>query len=126
MTRGHKYTKAQQKVIKEKFIEALMKSGGVLKPACEALHMSRQTVLDWRKADPDFDKACGEAIEVFLDEAEGKLYAAVRRGNLKAIKYFLDRKGRSRGYDLHQDIDLTATVIRPRVIFEGDEDGVQD
>ncbi len=126
MTRGHRYTKAQKKVIKDKFIEALMKSGGVLKPACEALHVSRQTILDWRKADPEFDKACGEAIEVFLDEAESKLYAAVRRGNFKAIKFFLECKGRGRGYDQHQDIDLTATVVRPRVIFEGEEDGVQD
>ena len=88
--------------------------------------MSRQTVLDWRKEDPDFDRACAEACELFLDEAESRLYAAVRRGNLKAIKFYLERKGRSRGYDLHQDIDLTATVLRPRVVFEGEDPQEKD
>ena len=128
MKRGQKYSKAQKKAYKEKIIAKLTESGGIIKSACEALHMSRQTLLDWRKEDPEFDAACAETCEVFIDEAESKLYAAVRRGNLKAIKFFLERKGRSRGYDLHQDIDLTATVMRPRVIFEGgeDEDGLQD
>ena len=120
MKRGVRYTKAQKVATKEKFIELLKKSGGILKPACEALHMSRQTVLDWRKEDPEFDKACLEACELFLDEAESRLYAAVRRGNFKAVKFYLEHKGRSRGYDQHQDIDLTASVIRPRVIFEDD------
>lgn len=125
MRSGTKLTKAQKKVVKDKFIEALKKSGGVPKPACEAMHLSRQTIVDWRKDDPEFDAACGEAIELFIDEAESRLYAAIRRGNFKAIKFFLATKGRNRGYDTHQDIDLTATVIRPRVIFEGDEeDGV--
>lgn len=126
MRSGTKLTKAQKKVVKDKFIEALKKSGGVLKPACEALHISRQTILDWRKEDPDFDRACAEACELFLDEAESRLYAAVRRGNLKAIKFYLERKGRSRGYDLHQDIDLTATVLRPRVVFEGEDPQEKD
>ena len=126
MKRGVRYTKTQKAATKEKFIEQLKKSGGILKPACEALHMSRQTVLDWRKEDPDFDRACAEACELFLDEAESRLYAAVRRGNLKAIKFYLERKGRSRGYDLHQDIDLTATVLRPRVVFEGEDPQEKD
>ena len=122
MRSGTKLTKAQKKVVKDKFIEALKKSGGVLKPACEALHISRQTILDWRKADPEFDAACNEACELFLDEVESRLYAAVRRGNFKAIKFYLETKGRARGYDAHQEIDLTATVVRPRVVFEGEED----
>ena len=124
LSKGQKYTKAQKAEIKVKFVELLKKSGGVLKPACEALHISRHTILDWRKEDPDFAQACAETIELFIDEAESKLYAAVRRGNFKAIKFFLENKGRARGYDPHQEIDLTATatVIRPRVVFEGEEE----
>ena len=122
MKKGIRLTKAQKQEIKDKFIEQLKKSGGILKPACESMHVSRQTILDWRKDDSDFDRACAETCELFLDEAESRLYAAVRRGNLKAIKFYLERKGRSRGYDLHQDIDLTATVLRPRVVFEGEEE----
>ncbi len=127
MARAYKYrSKAQKAKAKEAFIEAMKKSGGILKSACESTGLPRRTIYDWRKEDPEFDAACGETMELMLDEAENKLIAAVRRGNLKAVKFFLTHKGRGRGYDLHQDIDLTATVLRPRVVFEGDEDGVQD
>lgn len=122
MKSGTRLSKAQKKVVKDKFIEALKKSGGVLKPAMDACHIkSRHTIADWRKEDPEFDAACNEACELFLDEAESRLYAAVRRGNFKAIKFYLETKGRARGYDAHQEIDLTATVVRPRVVFEGEE-----
>jgi hypothetical protein len=126
-TKQRHLSKAQKVKAKATFVEAMKKSGGILKDACEKTGIARQTIYDWRQADPDFDAACQETQELMLDEAESKLMAAVRRGNLKAIKFFLERKGRSRGYDLHQDIDLTATVLRPRVVFEGDEnDAVQD
>ena len=105
-------------------MEAFRKTGGILKDACEKTGIPRRTIFDWRQHDPEFDAACSEAQEIMLDEAETRLIAAVRRGNFKAIKFYLEHKGRARGYDLHQDIDLTATVIRPRVVFEGDEDGV--
>lgn len=126
MARGHKYSKAQKKAVKEKFLEALQRSGGIYKSACEALHISRRMIIDWRREDPEFDEACNETVEVFIDEVETKLHEAIKAGNFKAIKFFLERKARNRGYDMHQDIDLTTTVLRPRVIFEDDEDGVQD
>lgn len=116
--------KAEKAKAKEQFVEAFRKAGGILKDACEKTGIPRRTIFDWRQADPEFDAACSEAQELMLDEAETRLVAAIRRGNFKAIKFYLEHKGRSRGYDLHQDIDLTATVIRPRVVFEGEEDGV--
>lgn len=126
-TRQRHLSKAQKVKAKATFVEAMKKSGGILKDACEKTGIARQTIYDWRRADPEFDAACNETQELMLDEAETRLIAAVRRGNLKAVKFYLERKGRSRGYDLHQDIDLTATVLRPRVVFEGDEnDGLQD
>ena len=125
MARQYRYrTKAEKAKAKEQFVEAFRKAGGILKDACEKTGIPRRTIFDWRQQDPEFDAACSEAQEIMLDEAETRLIAAVRRGNFKAIKFYLEHKGRARGYDLHQDIDLTATVIRPRVVFEGDEDGV--
>lgn len=125
MARQYRYrTKAEKAKAKEQFVEAFRKAGGILKDACEKTGIPRRTIFDWRQKDPEFDAACSEAQEIMLDEAETRLIAAVRRGNFKAIKFYLEHKGRARGYDLHQDIDLTATVIRPRVVFEGDEDGV--
>ena len=122
-----RYNKTAKALMKKRIIEELVKTGGLITPVSESLHVDRGTIINWRAEDPEFDAACAETMEMFLDTAESKLFAAVRRGNLKAVKFFLERKGRSRGYDLHQDIDLTATVVRPRVIFEGEEeDAVQD
>jgi len=123
-TKQRHLNKTEKAKAKAQFVEAFRKTGGILKDACEKTGLSRTTVYGWRQEDPEFDAACSEAQEIMLDEAETRLIAAVRRGNFKAIKFYLERKGRARGYDLHQDIDLTATVIRPRVVFEGEEDGV--
>ena len=72
--------------------------------------------------------ACDEAAEIALDMAESALLRNIQAGDTKAIKFYLMCKGKSRGYDPRQEIDINATVVRPRVVFEEDEnDGsVQD
>lgn len=127
--RGHRYTKAQKAQIKANIIEALQKSGGIIGSACKACSVSRQTILDWRKEDPEFAKACDETLEIALDLAESALLRNIQAGDTKAIKFYLLCKGKSRGYDLHQEIDINATVTRPRVVFEDEEEdgnAVQD
>lgn len=62
-----------------------------------------------------------------LDQAEVALMRNIQAGDTKAIRFYLQCKGKSRGYDLRQEIDLNATVVRPRVVFEDEGDGsVQD
>ncbi len=125
-TKQRHLNKAEKAKAKAAFVEAFKKAGGIMKDACEKTGIPRRTIFDWRQQDPEFDAACSEAQEIMLDEAENRLIAAVRRGNFKAVRFYLEHKGRARGYDAHQDIDLTATVLRPRVIFEEGENGVQD
>lgn len=134
MGRRGPYTKTKQKQLKENFLEALKKSGGVVTPASNAVGISRQTYYNWRQEDPEFAAACDETLELALDLAESALLRNIQAGDTKAIKFFLICKGKSRGYDMRQEIDLNATVMRPRVVFEDEEtppeeaqtDAVQD
>ena len=86
--------------------------------------------IDRLKNAADFDaaweEASKEASEMALDLAESALMRNIQAGDTKAIKFYLQCKGKPRGYDLRQEIDLNATVTRPKVVFEDDEDAVQD
>lgn len=125
--RGHNYSAAEKKKLKELYIQAIKDHNGLLCRACEAAGIgSRNTILKWRKEDPAFNAACDaaavEAIESTLDVAEESLLRKVKAGDVKALKFYLSCKGKSRGYDLRQEIDVNATLVRPRVVFEGEED----
>ena len=108
--RGHRYSERQKKVLKEQYIEALRRSVGVMAPACAQIGVERGTIYRWRKEDPDFDAACDEVLEVALDFAESALMRNIHAGDTKAIKFFLQCKGRGRGYDPRQGIDLNASL----------------
>ena len=118
MKRGH-YNKTQQKIAKAAIIEAMKKTYGVVAPAAKAAGVSRNTVMTWRKADPEFDAACNATLELGLDVAEDALMTAIKKGNVKAIQYYLNCKGKSRGYGISYDIN--AAVSRPRIEFSDEE-----
>lgn len=50
------------------------------------------------RRDPDLKKILEEAEELRLDMAEGVLNDLAKLGDVRAVKYLLDRKGRDRGY----------------------------
>lgn len=103
--------KKQQKIIKESFLKALRKSGGIITPACEAVGISRMTVWNWRKADHEFNAAIEEMNEMTLDIAESALLKNVQAGDTNAIKFFLSTKGRSRGYGERVDVQADGVTI---------------
>ena len=123
---GQRYTKSEMIVIKAAFLEALKETGGLVTSAIKKVGLgSSKTIWLWRKQDPQFDEACKEAIaeatEMTLDLAESALLKNIKNGDIKAIKFYLACKGKTRGYDLKQEIDLNATITRPKVVFEGEE-----
>ena len=50
------------------------------------------------RRDPNLKKILQEAEELRLDMAEGVLNDLTMKGDIKAVKYLLDRKERERGY----------------------------
>lgn len=80
------------------YIEALHKAGGIQTEAARALGVGRQQVSDMVARHEVLQKAIEEATETMLDEAEYNVHDAIKEGDLDVSKFFLDRKGKKRGY----------------------------
>lgn len=77
---------------------ALRKAGGVKAHAARALGIERETLDSYIKRWGEVARAYEEANEVNLDMAESMLLRQVREGDAQQVRYYLDTKGRARGY----------------------------
>lgn len=87
-------------------IQALTKSLGVVKMACESVGISRQTHYNWVKDDQAYKQACDNLPEVVLDFAEHHLHKLISQGNPAATIFLLKTKGKKRGYVERQEIEV--------------------
>ena len=100
------------------------------------LGVSRMTVYRRIYASPKLMEAFEEETQSLMDNAENELMAIMNpatnegvRTRLEAVKFFLDRKGKSRGWGAQQEVSLAQAVsVRPVIRFDtlphdGEEDG---
>ena len=93
----NKSTKSNIK--KKAMLQALEKSLGIVTTAAKQVGIDRWTHYDWMKADPEY-KAAVEAIDdVALDFAESKLHGQIAKGDTTATIFYLNNKGKKRGYN---------------------------
>lgn len=92
----------QDKFTAEQVAEALRKSSGIKAAAARALGCDWKTVDRYVRTYATVRQAHDEATEVLLDVAEGHLASAVRRGEWEQVKYYLNAKGKSRGYGIER------------------------
>ena len=90
--------------LKEAMKEALEKTLGVVKPACERVGISRDTHYRWLKEDEEYAKAIRYAKEDRLDLSESKLFKAIINDDMRAVFWHLEREGKSRGWVQRQEI----------------------
>lgn len=86
------------KAKKEAMIEALMRTMGVITPACKAVGITRRTHYNWLESDPEYKQAVEDMPEIALDFVEAQNYKQIKEGNTSAIIFYLKTKGKSRGY----------------------------
>ena len=79
-------------------IEAIAQGLGIKTSIAKRLGVGRSTIDKWIEASPTIAAAFDNALELLLDTAEHKLIEQVLGGDLKAIRYLLDTKGKARGY----------------------------
>ena len=77
---------------------ALIAGDGVYTTAAQLLDCAPNTVRGYVERHASLRVVIDEINNVILDEGESQLYAALRAGEGWAIRYVLDRKGRSRGW----------------------------
>lgn len=83
---------------KQKFLEALNSSYGIIAEACEAMNMSRSTFYRWCKSDEAFKEQVDDVTETQIDYVESKLIKNISAGDTTAIIFYLKTKGKKRGW----------------------------
>ena len=106
------------RLTKAKFKAALEGSGGVQAVIAQKCGVDRSTISRYLDKHPDMKILQEAEMEKILGVAENKLHALINDKNIKAIKFFLETKGKKRGYVpasyVEQDNkeDVTITVVR--------------
>ncbi len=110
----------KQHIKKEKFLEALEQSFGIMSQAAKKIGVDRTTPYKWIKEDDEYADRVSEIINVPLDFVESKLFEAISKDNITAIIFYLKTKGKHRGYvERHEltginnkDLKIEVEVIR--------------
>lgn len=82
----------------EQVLEAIKDTGGIKTEVCQRLNCGRRTIYLYIDRYPEIKEAFEEEEEKVLDMAESSLFAMIQNGDLTAIFYYLNNKGRRRGY----------------------------
>ena len=109
---------------KKAMVQALVKSYGIVTKACEDVGLSRDTHYRWLKEDPEYAQDVAAIEDVALDFAESELHKRIKEGDTTATIFFLKTKGRRRGYNERQDVNLSGS-LKTVVDFRGDIDDLK-
>ena len=131
------------KVTDEQLITAIKKNAGVVAEIVKTLRreygieISRDAIYKRKEANANIAAAFEDAEAEILDIAENKLIKSIKKGELKAVMFYLRLKGKNRGYSERQEItgaNGNAVMVNPfegwsteqlkRVL--GEEDGPED
>tara|TARA_R100000482_G_scaffold81386_2_gene32120 strand:- start:28 stop:399 length:372 start_codon:yes stop_codon:yes gene_type:complete len=105
-----KVTKVTTSDKKEKFLKALKLNLGNISEGCKAINISRQTYYRWIDDDQDFESKCQNVSESLMDLAENRLLEKINDYDTTSIIFFLKTKGRKRGYQEKQELELTKPI----------------
>lgn len=97
---------------KQEFLACLEECGGIVEAACSKSGVGRTTVYRWRQKDPKFAKEWDVIRDAAATLVESKLMQSIAAGNVTAIIYYLNNKGKSLGYNAEQpEVNLNIKPI---------------
>ena len=119
-------SKRETKRLKALFLEGLKKTAGVQQPVVEQMGLTRQTIADWKRNDPEFDAEVDQIKEVTLDIVETQLFKKIMSGDTACILFYLKTQGRRRGYiekvdayvESKNHVDLSNLTDEEREVLE--------
>lgn len=82
----------------EELLAAIQGSNGIVAQVARRLGCVWATAKKYIDASPVAQDAMAAELEAVLDVAENNLFKAINERDLDAIKWFLGRKGKHRGY----------------------------
>jgi hypothetical protein len=113
---------------KEKLLEALRKSLGIVTPACKEVGISRNQFYNYYNTDPDFRALVDDIDEITIDFVENQLLKNIKEGDRTSIMFFMKYKGKRRGYSDSVNVNLSGDVninLKNLFGFE-DEDNLEE
>jgi hypothetical protein len=96
-------------ILKRSLLEALEKSLGVVTTACKSSGCSRETFYKYCRDDEAFKTKVDDIQNVAIDFAESQLHKQIQDGSTAATIFYLKTKGKTRGYQESQAIDVHTT-----------------
>ena len=131
--RATTFTGGRKPVFKMQHMEQALRQGAGI-PSAAALileraygHCTAQTVRNYLHRYPKLRQMVEEVIEDNIDKAEAKLITAIHEGSDWAVKFYLETKGKNRGYTKRQEIagvpsqPLVVTDARQWLVEQLDE-----
>jgi len=110
------------KVSKEKKAQLLefLRKTPIIEIATAKSGISKATLYNWKKEDPDFalavDEAMGSGKDFVSDLAEGKLISSIQSNNLSAAIFWL--KSHRKDYHSHLELSGEIRTIREKMTDE--------
>lgn len=87
----------------EKAAKALREHRGIVLRAAKACNVDRGTFWRFMQQHPELHEVRAECDEELLDVAEDHVTAAIDKGDMKTVRWHLERKGKDRGYTTRQE-----------------------
>lgn len=95
---------------KQKMLEALEKSLGIVTSACKMTGLSRTNHYDWLKYDKEYRARVKEIENVAIDFVETHLHKQIAKGNPLSTIFYLKCKGKKRGYIEQNNIEIRGNM----------------
>jgi hypothetical protein len=112
-----------RKLTVSKVEAALRANAGVILYTAVALSVTRKSLYEFMRKHPELEQVRDEARETMLDTAEHHVVNAVNSGDMRTVRWVLDRLGRHRGYSTRQEV---AGVEHAPLTFERIEHVIVD
>lgn len=107
----------KSKITQEQWIQAVRDSAGIVAAVAARLGIARQTVWENRKKHEWLEAAFKETTNESLDLAETNIQQAIAAGNLKVTMWYLERKGKTRGWGREIQIESDSMATPPQVVL---------
>jgi hypothetical protein len=89
---------------KDKLLNCLKETSGIVAYACERAGISRTTYYYWYDDDDSFRERADDIKELQIDVAEAALLKKIKAEDTTAIIFYLKTQGRDRGYTERREI----------------------
>jgi hypothetical protein len=91
-------TKKKRNITDKEIIKALRSSGGIHTHAAKALGVTRQNIGNRIRRSKQLKQVCDDIREENIEIAETELLKLVKKGDFKAIKFYLTCLAAAKGY----------------------------